>query len=153
MELLAPMPSPQKQPLYGVLTVAMESLYSGYVEPSITRRTVCPEGQCLGPYRGPRGDMFLYERGTPVGSTEGRCVLAITPRMIPGLVQRKDLFDAVLFFMYFQDGHHVQGYLAHKKRHPPTVGQCLGLYGGHSRGALPAERGTPVSLSPHHDYL
>ena len=41
----------------------------------------------------------------------------------------------------------VQGYLAHQKFPPPkdpTVGLCLGPYGGPGRGGVSDERGTPV---------
>ena len=41
----------------------------------------------------------------------------------------------------------IQGYLAHKKQRPPwdpTVGLCLGPYGGPRWGAVSYERGTPV---------
>jgi len=41
----------------------------------------------------------------------------------------------------------LQGYLAHKKLRPPqdpTVGLCLGRYGGPRAGALSYERGNPV---------
>ena len=40
----------------------------------------------------------------------------------------------------------LQGYLAHKKLHP-TVGLCLGPYGGPREVELSYERGTPVLLS------
>jgi len=39
----------------------------------------------------------------------------------------------------------VQGYLAHKKQ-DPTVGPCLGSYGGARGGAVSYERGNPVAV-------
>ena len=45
----------------------------------------------------------------------------------------------------------LQGYLAHKTPPPPkdpTVGPCLGSYGGSRGGAVSYERGTPVALRP-----
>jgi hypothetical protein len=46
----------------------------------------------------------------------------------------------------------IQGYLAHKKTPPPqdpTVGRCLGSYGGPRRWAFPYTRGTPVEYRVH----
>jgi len=46
-------------------------------------------------------------------------------------------------------GPAVQGYLAHKKPQPPkdpTVGLCIGPYGGPREFAVSYERGTPVEV-------